>query len=167
MKRKFLERILKLTLISTLLFTLTNCYLFPCPYYSGLNEFDETPKNQSVIGNYKLDINPPASSGPGELILMNDSTLIFKNIPISILDNFNSDYNNKKESLQDIKGTWEISKYNGQLSLAVNLKFKKTEGEIRNYKSHWSLYKKNNKPVILIILGDPDSCEALKFIKKD
>ncbi len=166
MKRNVLERTLKLTLISTLLITLTNCYLFPCNYYSDLNKIDEAPEIQNMIGSYKLDIAPPASVGPGELILMDDSTLILKNIPIRILDVFNSDYN-KKESLQDIKGTWEFSKYNGQLSLNVNLKFKKIDGEIRNYKSHWSLYKKNIKPVILIILGDPDSCEALKFIKKD
>jgi hypothetical protein len=145
---------------------LNSCYLIPCNYYSDLDNYDKIPELQKLIGNYKLDIDSPASAAPGELILKKDSTLILKNIPIGVLDVFRSDYDTKEKSPTEINGTWKISNYKDQLRLDVNLKFENVDKKLRNFKTDWDLYKKNEKPVILIILGDPDSCEALKFIKK-
>ena len=155
MEPNFLKRTYKLTLIAVIFIIFSSCNLSTCNYSSDLENFDKIPELQSLIGNYKLDVNSLASVGPAELILKDDSSLILKNIPIGVLDVFNSDYEQNKESLQKITGTWKISNNGKQPILKVNLRFKNIDKELENYQTDWSLCEKNEKPIILIILGDP------------
>ncbi len=164
MKKKSYRNIkfLLLILFSVLL---SNCGFLTCPYYADLEQMEKLPTENELIGDYKLNIKPPNSVGPAELILNKNNTFELKNVPIGVLDVFNSDYKQNQKSLQDITGKWKISN-NDNYELNVSIEYNKIDSLLENIGSSWILYEQDKKPVILIILGDPDSCEALSFIKK-
>ena len=120
-----------------------------------------------MVGEYKLDINPPASRAPAKLTLKKDSTFIIKQIPIGVLNVFYSDYKQDDNNLENITGTWKITDNYDELKLSVDIQLSDINDKLDNIWTSWKLYEKDNKPVVLIILGDPDSCNALKFIKND
>jgi lipocalin len=126
---------------------------------------EKLPTENELIGDYKLNIKPPYSVGPAKLILNKNNTFELKNVPIGVLDVFNSDYKQNQKSLQDITGKWKISN-NDNYELKVSIEYNKIDSQLENIGSSWILYEQDKKPVILIILGDPDSCEALSFIKR-
>jgi hypothetical protein len=73
-----------------------------------------------LIGQYQLDIEPPASRAQAQLILKKDSTLILKEIPVGVLNVFYSDYTQDHNNLESITGNWKISEYKDDLNLSVN-----------------------------------------------
>ena len=167
MKRRFLKRTYKLTFINLLFVLLSSCYLIPCNYYSDLNKFNNKPNFKQLVGNYQLDIEPPASRAQAQLILKKDSTFILKEVPVGVLNVFNSDFEQDDNSLENIIGTWQISDYGKETSLSVDINWSQIDEKLDDSQTSWKLYEKDNKPIVLIILGDPDSCESLKFIKKN
>ena len=118
-------------------------------------------------GHYTLNIEPPNSVGPAELILYENNLFKLKNVPIGVLDVFNSDYKQDRNSLQDITGKWKISNTDNNYELNVSIDYNKIDAQLGIVSANWKLYIKDKSPVILIILGDPDSCEALSFIKNE
>ena len=166
LKMKSLQNI-KWILLILISVVLSNCGFIPCPYYSDLEQLEKLPTKGELIGDYKLNINPPNSVGPTKLVLNKNSTFELKNIPVGVLDVFNADYEQNGKSLEDITGKWKISKReNNDYELNISIEFNRIDSQLENISTSWKLYEQNNKPVILIILGDPDSCEALSFIKK-
>ena len=167
MKLKFLERTYNLTLVLILLIVFSSCTLIPCAYYSDLDTFDKTPVVSQMVGNYQLVIDPPSSRPQAQLILKKDSTFILKEVPVGVINVFDSDFEQDDNSLKNIIGTWHISEYDREDKLSVEIKLSQINKKLEDIWTNWKLYKIDNKPVVLIMLGDPDSCEALKFIKKD
>ena len=163
---KTMKFIIRIIFTSVVLLSLIGCGLSTCPYYSDLEVIEDEIEKDNLIGIYKLDIDPPASVGPGELILKNNSDFILKNIPVGLLDVFNSDYSQDSETINDINGNWNLVANTNEPTISVELKFNEIDESLDNTTSTWNLYEKDGTRVILIILGDPDSCEALRFIKK-
>ena len=97
-----------------------------------------------------------------ELILKKDGSLEIKSTPIGTFD-FMSYYDEADKNMNAI-GTWKTKKgkYNAELNVAVE--FEKEYSEL-DFRTTWDIYEKNGKPVILIIIGDPDSCAAARFVK--
>ena len=62
------------------------------------------------------------------------------------------------------RGNWKPVYYKNEMFLSVDIKFEKKDS-IGNKGTSWSIYLKNNKPVILIEIGDPDACRVIRFIK--
>jgi len=146
---------------------MSNCRFAPCPYYAGLERLEKLPTKTELKGHYTLNIEPLSSVGPAELILYENNLFKLKNIPIGVLDVFYSDYKQGQNSLQDITGKWKISNSDNNYELNVSIDYKKIDSQLGIVSSNWELYYQDKKPVILIILGDPDSCEALSFIKNE
>ena len=158
---------IKLFLLILVTVLLSNCGFIPCPYYADLKQLENLPTKMDLKGHYMLNIKPPNSVGPVELILYENNIFELKNVPVGVLDVFNSDYKQDQKSLQDITGKWKISNSdNNNYELRVSIDYNKIDSQLENVGTYWKLYHQDKKPVILIILGDPDSCEALSFIKK-
>ncbi|MDO6744414.1 hypothetical protein Q4553_07505 [Tenacibaculum soleae] len=142
-------------------FMLTNCYLIPCNLDSGLDEFKANQKDEFFVGEYMVEkfINNGYNIDTGNLSLKinEDKTIEIKNIPKYILNLIES------EEKINISGKWETNYLEESKKenyfLVVSFKYNKS-------RKAWKLYKKNNKPVILIEVGDPDECSAIRFIKK-
>ena len=157
----------KWILLILFLVVLSNCEFIPCPYYSNLEQLEKLPTEAELIGNYRLIIKTTKSFESKKLVLNKNNTFKLQNVPVGVFDIFNSDYKQNVNSLQDITGKWKIVKSeNNDYKLNVSIEFKRINSTLENVNTSWKLYEQNNKPVILIILGDPDSCEALSFIKK-
>jgi hypothetical protein len=165
MKKKSLSNI-KWILLILFSVVLSNCGFIPCPYYSDLEQLEKLPTDEQLIGDYKLNIRPPNSVGPAELILKQNNTFELKNVPVGVLDVFNADYKQNEKSLQNITGKWKAYSDKDNYELNVTIEYNKIDPQLENIGTSWKLYEQDKKPVILIILGDPDSCEALSFIKK-
>ena len=97
------------------------------------------------------------------IVIKKNGTIEMNNIPINVFDLMKS---NKEIN---VEGTWKLIYLEERLEdrylLSSSLKFEKKDN-IDDYGTSWGIYKKNNKPVILIKVGDPDSCKAIRFIKK-
>jgi len=159
---------IKFLILGISLSLFVSCNLFPCGWATDLDSVDEKPKADFLIGTYKLDertldfIPGYENAESARLILKKDGSLEIKNTPIGTFD-FMSYYDETDQNVNGT-GTWktEKGKYNAELNVGV--KFEKKYSEL-DFWTDWDIYKKNGKPVIFIIIGDPDSCAAARFIK--
>ena len=167
MKPRFLKGTYKLTFLLIILIAISSCTLIPGPYYSDLDNFDEKPENKQLIGQYQLDIEPPASRAQAQLVLKKDSTFILKDVPVGVLKYFYSDYTKDHNNLENITGNWKVSENKDDSNFSVKIQLRNIDEKLDNISKDWKLYEKDNKPVVSIILGVPDSCETLNFIKRN
>lgn len=144
----------------------TKCGFIPCQYYSNLNKFDQLPSDNFLSGRYSLNDKPLNFIENAELVLNTNKTFVLKNIPVNLINIFYQDFVQNTDSLHDITGNWDINyNYSNEVVLSIAIEYSKIDSKLEDTNTYWELYKQDNKPVVLIILGDPDSCEALSFKK--
>lgn len=155
------EKITYLGVYFYTLFTISSCYLIPCNLDSGLNEFKEEQNDDFFIGEYYVESfigNSYNLNTENTYIKVSNQLIEIYNIPSRVFNfNLNREIN--------AKANWKQVPFKENLFLSVNLIFEKQDS-LENYGTSWEVYKKNGKPVILIKVGDPDECSAIRFIKK-
>lgn len=145
-------------LFSLILFN--NCHLIPCTLDSGLTPLIEKQKDDFFIGEYTVEkfVNGDSNIDINDLSIKIDKNMVLEinNIHGYILDLRLNKKINVKAILKPMKE---------KNLLSVHYKFEKKDS-LEDYITSWKAYKKNNKPVLLINIGDPDECSAIRFIKK-
>jgi len=159
------KSILKNIVLIAFFGSVTGCSFLPCPYYSDLKELKNLDEEE-LIGSYYSDDNSYAQNGQAELMIKKNKSFLLKNIPIAVLDVFHTDYKQDMNNLQAITGNWKIPKEQENNELITEIEYNKIAPEFGNISTTWELFEKDGQPVILIIIGDPDSCRALSFVKK-
>ena len=155
--------------IITILTTILICTLIPCGWDSDLDLVEKNPKNEFMIGKYKLD-ERTVEYIPGyenfqnaELNIKSDGTFEMRNIPKRTFD-FTSNYNSNNDVVDAI-GKWKTSYNKGTAELNVNVQFDSIKTDLTDFWTSWRIYEKDGKAVVFIIVGDPDSCSAARFEK--
>ena len=152
------------------LLPLISCNLVPCGWDYDLYKIHNKPTPKFLIGKYKLDkrtlnyIPGYKNAKNAELILEENGALIFENIPIGTFDFM--DYYDETEKNVNAIGKWKVRSGNYTANLDVDINFEKAYSKL-DFSTSWKIYEKEGKPVIFIIIGDPDSCAAARFIKKN
>lgn len=165
MKGKVIFKKINLFKIIFCLFSLTlfnNCHLIPCTLDSGLTPLIGKQKDDFFKGEYMVDqfVNNSYNINIDNLTMKIDknSILEINNIHGHIL-------NLRLNKKINVKAIWKPMFFKEKSLLTIHYKFAKKDS-IENYLTSWKVYKKNNKPVLLINIGDPDECTAIRFIKK-
>ncbi len=163
------SRLLKYTGRFCLLFMLLaiwGCTLIPCDCYSDMGPLTVKPKTNFIAGLYQLDDwtlqNLKGCNAAQNAIfrIKPDGTFEMRNIPMAILS-YNAYYKSTDEKLS-VNGTWSAVFDKGTAKLSVDFNYESQAGFGKIFSS-WNMYIKNQKPVILIIVGDPDECAAARF----
>jgi hypothetical protein len=171
-KRKPL--IINLILVFILSIIFSNCTLAPCLSDSDLDYVTENPNPEFLVGRYKLDnktlkYNIFKNSENLELIISSDHTFRINNLPI---EGWEFGVFQEKNNIQlNILGKWKtfqgkngiLNKENSIFHTSYNIE--NNQGDSSAYGGSWKIYEKNGIPVIFYGLGDPDNCEAVRFIK--
>ncbi|MDY0089432.1 MAG: hypothetical protein RBR78_03605 [Flavobacteriaceae bacterium] len=148
------------------LITISSCTLIPCGWDSDLDSVKEKPTNEFLIGKYQFDertkhIQGFENSQNAELNIKSDGTFEINNIPKRALD-FNASYMDKSI---DVNGEWKANYYKEKALLNVKFMFDSTKTDLNDFYTSWRIYKKDQKAVIFIMVGDPDECSAARFEK--
>ena len=158
------ERGIYYYLFSILFFS--SCYLIPCNLDSGLDELNIKQEDDFFIGEYVV-----------ERVINNSYNFKINKSSIKIKKNGILEMNNVSIQLFDLRpdkeinvnGTWKSvylkEKSDDRYFLSLSLKFDEKDN-IEDYVTSWKMYIKRDKPVILIKIGDPDNCSAIRFIKE-
>lgn len=146
---------LNFILISMLFFS--SCYLIPCNLDSELEELDIKQEDDFFIGEYVIETNKNYQYKTDKILIeiTKNENIYIKNIPSNVF------YSSRPDEKLNIKGKWKLIYRDKAPFLSLNLKIKN-----KNLLTSWSIYIKRDKPVILIKIGDPDSCSAIRLIKK-
>ena len=165
---------INLILVLLVLLTLSNCRLAPCLSDSDLEYVTEKPKSEFIVGKYKLqseisEFEILENAENTELIINPDFTFQINELPI---EGWEFGVFQEKENIQiNIFGKWKTFKgkdgflnkensiFNTSYSIENNM------GDSSGYGGSWKIYEKDGIPVIFYGLGDPDNCEAVRFIK--
>lgn len=134
----------------------------------------ENPKPEFLVGKYKLDNRTLEyeifkDSGDVELVINKDHTFQILKLPIEGAQ-FGV-FNEKKNIRININREWKtfegkndfLSRENSIFHVSYNHDY--NDSDSMGYGGSWKIYEKGGKPVIFYILGDPDSCEAVRYIK--
>ncbi|HTO36528.1 MAG TPA: hypothetical protein VLZ72_09825 [Flavobacterium sp.] len=148
------------------LITISSCTLIPCGWDYDLDLVKEKPTNEFLIGKYQFDertkhIQGFENSQNAELNIKSDGTFEINNIPKRALD-FNASYMDKGIN---VSGEWRTSYRKGTAQLGVLVMFDSTKTDLNDFYTSWRIYKKDQKAVIFIMVGDPDECSAARFEK--
>lgn len=154
--------LLKMFFCLLLLIILSNCTLIPCGLDSGIDKIKEEQTIDFFVGEYVV-----------EKFINDGNNLNIDDLSIKINENKVLEINNIHGYILDlrlnkkvnVKAKWKPVYYKGENFLSVDYKFSKKDS-LENYGASWKIYKKNNKPILLINIGDPDYCSAIRFIKK-
>ena len=150
-----------------ILSAISSCTLIPCGWDSDLDTVEEKPKAEFLIGNYTLDertinyIQGYENAQNAELSLKPNGTFNMRKIPKGTFD-FMGYYKSMDISV-DASGTWKTSFDKGTAELNVKVEFDSTKTDLADFWTSWRIYEKDNKPVIFIMVGDPDECAAARF----
>jgi|CoawatStandDraft_6_1074263.scaffolds.fasta_scaffold11475_2 hypothetical protein len=153
----------KLLIISfTLLFF--SCYLIPCNFDKNLVEIENKKNESFFIGKYflELSINNNFDYNKTELILDKNGELKINRISSKTFP-----WIKGKERLISAKGNWKLVYIKNRKDhyLSLSIKFQKTDN-LEDFGLSKKFYQKKGSPVILLEIGDPDECKAVRFIKK-
>ena len=144
-----------------------SCHVIPCGWDSDLQPVKGQPSMKSLIGIYRPDkmtkqsVSEYEKLDSSEIVLQEEGKLIFKNIPISTIDI--EKYSDNNNQLINGTGKWTVRNDEGEAEIFVTLNY---AGSSSGFLTSYSLYKKEDKYVIFIIIGDPDECSAARFIKE-
>ena len=126
---------------------------------------------KSFIGRYELDTN--TCSKVYHAYKLGFKTTFFQisknekyaayQIP---MDAFSVSIEDTKLPKADISGTWSLNK-NQRGNLALGLDIDKASKEVHSGNLEAELFKKGNRYIIVLNLGDLDEGKSLNFIKKD
>lgn len=157
------------TYVLAALVFISSCRLIPCPWDSDLDLFDEKPKNELLIGKYQFD-QRTLNHVPGydkaqnaKLELNVDGTFEMTGIPKGTFDHIH--YHELDSTTVGAFGHWTAGFDEGTAELNVRVKFDSAETDLKDFWTSWKIYLKDKNPIILIVLGDPDSCLAARFEK--
>jgi hypothetical protein len=144
---------------------LQSCTLLPCNSDAGLSRAPDTVRPEDLIGIYKPDefslTQYPALRFSGAWMEIQPGWLEFKNVPLGVfsLDSF------YETSNRLVSGTasWGIKPYGSNI-FSVSIGF--DDAHLQGFSTGYPLYRKDKKHVILIRVGDPDECRALRFVQQ-
>jgi hypothetical protein len=142
--------------------TICSCRL-PCNNNDDLTQVNKKPSLEFLAGNYKVDnLNKHGIKNTDniKLTINLDSTIIFYNYPIEIIDQTVLKVTNK----DTIVGTWLSNYYDEDETSSFIITYNK-EYNLNYYPRSWSVYIKDNKPVLVVEFDDPDQCYYMRFIK--
>lgn len=162
MKGKLTFKKVNLFIFFLLLITSSNCTLIPCRLDSGIDKIKKEQTIDFFVGEYVVEkfINDSNSLNIDDLSIKinKNMTLEINNIHGYILDlRLNKKIN--------VKAKWKPVYHKGEFFLSVDYKFN-SKDSLENYVASWKVYIKKNKPILLINIGDPDYCSAIRFIKR-
>lgn len=135
--KKYLSELKIGIFIITTLTAISSCTLIPCGWDSDLNLVEKSPKNEFLIGNYKLDertikhIQGYENSQSAELKIKSNGTFEMLNTPKRTFD-FMSNYNSK-DTVVDASGKWKTSYKKGTAELNVNVEFDSTKTDLSDF----------------------------------
>jgi len=160
-------RVITTVIYLIIILLLSSCYLIPCGWDSDLQTVKGQTSTKSLVGTYRLDqiskqtIPNYNKLDNSEIVLQENGKLTYRNVPVSTFD-FEKYYENNNQ-LTNGTGQWSVDNNVGNEELFVTL----DNTELLNaYSTSFRLYKKDNKYVIFIIMGDPDECLAARFVKE-
>ena len=155
-------RTIKTTICLFIVFLFSGCYIIPCGWDSDLQTIKGQVSTNDLIGIYKLDERSKQVI-PGyekiynsEIKLQENGRLVYKNILIGTFDS--ERFYNNDNKLVKRTGKWSLDRNDAKEELFVVLD--STES-FNGYSTSFRLYKKKDKYVIFIIVGDPDECLAI------
>lgn len=146
---------------------ISSCTLIPCGWDSDLDSVEEKPQTEFLIGKYKLDertlkyIQGYENAHSAELNIKPDGTFEMRKIPQGTFDFMG--YYNSMDINVDASGTWKTSFDKGIAELNVKVEFDNTKTDLPDFWTSWRIYEKDEKPVIFIMVGDPDECAVARF----
>ncbi|RNL83709.1 hypothetical protein ED312_14590 [Sinomicrobium pectinilyticum] len=152
------------------MFFLTNCARFtPCRLDSKFTPVKDRPEQEFLIGHYITDaatLEMIKGYEGGYLNINPDGSIEIRNIPISVFDI--KSYAAGQTKGVDFTGTWKsgIHKESAHLFADISFDKKPTILNDKGYLVTWQILSKDGKAVIIIPLGDPDECRAVRFIKE-
>lgn len=155
----------RLFLFFTLLFS--SCNYIPCSASSDLTAVKSVPANDQLAGIYKPDsftkedIPGYSNSDSPYLELTKEGIAYFKGFAKST---FAFEDNVKDTGIKvNGDGTWQCCYQKNAAFISTQLQFSNSPVVSMNT---FMLYKKNDKFVILLPVGDPDICTALRLFQQ-
>lgn len=147
-----------------ILFTISACYLIPCDFEKGLSEIESKKDVSFFTGEYILEksMNNHFKNEEAKFLLDKDGKIELIKISSKIFDPYG-----KKEVVISAINKWKLVylERENEHRLSLRLDFKQKNEPIKMITSG-KFYLKNEKPVVLFEIGDPDECRAIRFIKK-
>ena len=168
--RKSLTEIKFGIFISIILTSISSCSLIPCGWDSDLNLIEKKPQTEFLVGKYKLDertlkyIQGYENAISAELNIKSDGTFEMRNVPKGTLDFMGYYYS--MDTNVNATGNWKTNYRKGTAELNVSVKFDSTKTDLTDFGTSWRIYEKDDKPIVFIMVGDPDECSAARFEKK-
>ncbi|EIJ37467.1 hypothetical protein JoomaDRAFT_0412 [Galbibacter orientalis DSM 19592] len=170
MKKTDLYRfaILRFFLISILFISCSR--VNKCNIESDLTPIRIAPKENFITGDYTPDmftqevLKEYKTIENASLNIKSDGSFEIKQVPIGTLD-LDAFYEKEKIKLTDVKGNWKLVTHDSVSFLSVNLFFNEEQTHAENYGTSWQIYSKEESTVVVIPVGDPDACRAIRFIK--
>lgn len=153
----------KVNILFIILFVLNGCRL-PCYTSNDLEIVDEKPELNFLVGNYIVDYENKRgidNTNKINLKLYADSTFILYNYPVGKIDLLDS----RNDIRDTLKGNWKSNYLDLYDTASFRIYYNKNYGF--NYiPRSWSVYKKENKAVLVIEFDDPDKCYYMRFVKQ-
>ena len=147
-----------------------SCALIPCSWDADLDALEKTPQADFLVGAYMLDertLNyvPGYENAQNAVLNLNpDGTFEMRNVPKGTFDFMG--YYDEMNVTVDAKGTWKVGYGKGTAELNVSVEFDSTLTDLSNFWTSWRIYEKDKKPIVFIMVGDPDECAAVRFEPK-
>ena len=151
------------------LFTLvsSSCNYIPCSASSDLAAVKTVPANSELAGIYKpdaftkTDIPGYANSDSTYLELTKDSIIYIRRFDKSTF----TFIENAKDTGIKINGDGSWQCFYTKNTAFISMQIQLSNSPIVSW-YNFKLFKKNNKFVILLPVGDPDNCEALRLFQQ-
>lgn len=154
-----MQKIIMVFIASTILHS---CRL-PCDTRGDLEIIDKKPKLNFLVGKYIVDYENKRGVDNTNDIKLNinaDSTFILYNYPVGLIDLLDV----KNEIRDTINGTWYSNYFDFNQTSSFSIFYNKG-ANLKPCRS-WSVYKKDNKAVLVVEFDDPDQCYYMRFIKQ-
>lgn len=146
-----------------ILFVFNGCRL-PCYTSSDLEIVDEKPELNFLVGNYIVDYENKRGiddTNKIKLTINADSTFTLHNYPVGKIDLLDL----KNDIRDTLTGSWNSNFFSSDTTSSFLFKYNK-EYNLKYYPISWSVYKKENKAVLVVEFDDPDQCYYMRFVKQ-
>lgn len=153
--------------ILTISIFVSSCNYIPCSSSSDLTNVKNIPQHSEIAGTYKpdvyttKDIKGYSNSDSIYLLLTKDGELILKNFPKSTFTD--KDYTSDTSIRISGIGSWGCS-YKIK-TVTIDSRLIQSDSSVFSPIA-FDLYKKNNKFAVLLEIGDPDICLAVRLIQQ-
>ena len=154
-------------ILLTVSILISACNYIPCSSSSDLTKVKEVPEYFKIAGIYKpddftqMDIPGYSKSDSIEITLTKDGIIYFRNLPKSTFTN--RDYSADTAIKINGIGSWNCSYVKNTANINTKVKLSDT---LIFAPSIFNLYKKKGRFVILLKIGDPDVCQAVRLLQQ-